>query len=158
MKAEEMFKNCGFEKLEENSEAIFYTSIPRYICGICFHKNTKEVSFEINNKDYHFTPNVFAAIAKQMAELGWIELMWRSAAVIKYGDNSGEKVAVPIKNETREQFNQFGWCGPLQTLQNNFLDLNRQISYDALSQKNNHSLVGKSKYLKKGTQSRWLKN
>lgn len=154
MKAEEMFIKCGFEKLEENSEAIFFTSIPRYICEICFHLNTEEVSFNLIDRDYHFTLNVFAAIAKQMAELGWIELMWRSATSIKCGDNLGEKVAVPIKNEAREQFNQLGWCDPLKTLQNNFLDLNRQIIYDALSQKNNHSLVGKSKYLKKGTQSR----
>ena len=116
MKAEEMFKNCGFEKLEENSEAIFYTSIPRYICGICFHKNTKEVSFEINNKDYHFTPNVFAAIAKQMAELGWIELMWRSASSIKYDDNLNEKMYEPIHNMkingyAPSSFDFIGLCG-----------------------------------------------
>ena len=118
MKAEEMFNNCGFEKNEENGEKIIFLGacMPYAACAIHFHLVTKEVSFSLFDDDFRFTPNLFRAIAKQMAELGWINLMWQSAASIKYDDNLNEKMYEPIHNMkingfAPSSFDSIGLCG-----------------------------------------------
>lgn len=147
MKAEEMFKECGFDKNEENGEKIIYVGsrMPYYACAIHFHKVTKEVSFSLFDDDFRFTPYLFKAIAKQMAELGWIELMWRSASSIKYDKNLDEKIFEPIHNATTNYFNSFdfnfdsiGLCGVASLLDHDI----------------NQPLVGKLKTFKEGTKTR----
>ncbi len=149
MKAEEMFKECGFDKNEENGEKIIYVGsrMPYYACAIHFHKVTKEVSFSLFDEDFRFTPYLFKAIAKQMAELGWIELMWRSAASIKYDKNLNEKMFEPIHNSIKSgftpgsfnsNFNSIGLCGVASLLDHDI----------------NQPLVGKLKTFKEGTKTR----
>ena len=146
MKAEEMFKNCGFEKNEENGEKIVFLGMymPYAACAIHFHLVTKEVSFSLFDEDFRFTPYLFKAIAKQMAELGWIRLMWQSAASIKYDKNLDEKIFEPIHNTTTNYFYSFdsnfdsiGLCG-VGSLSNDGIYIHQPQ-------------VGKSKFLKAGT-------
>lgn len=146
MKAEKMFKECGFKKYEENGEKIVFLGMymPYAACAINFHLVTKEVSFSLFDEDFRFTPNLFRAIAKQMAELGWIRLMWQSAASIEYDKNLDEKIFEPIHNATTNYFNSFdsnfdsiGLCG-VGSLSNDGIYIHQPQ-------------VCKSKFLKAGT-------